>query len=175
MNNICKIDANAIEETLKSFSEDNTKKMIYRSLEKTGEKLVEKARRNIYQKMGKGATTTNKYKKSIQEGYHISDLSSEEKNEVLITALGFFLTRFYELGTLERFLKRTGAKDRSRGRFKGDKRYWYRKKGKENHYKADSYRGRINPYYAFKEARNENDLVNDMLTFLEEEINKYMK
>lgn len=174
MNNICKIDTKEIEEVLKHYSEEENKKMIFKSLEKTGEKLVEKARRNIYQKMGKGATTTNKYKKSVQEGYHIA-VSDEEKNEVLVTALGFFLTKWFELGTLARVLKRTGAKDRSRGRYKGDKRYWYRKKGKENFYKSGTYRGRIDPYFAFKEAKNENELIEIMLTELEREINKYIK
>lgn len=172
----CQIDTSEIDRVLSNLNEQARHNAIYNSLKKGGEKLVEKSRSIIIQKMGSGATSKNKYKKSIAEGYHLGK-GDKSYLEVIVTALGMFLTKFFELGTDERYLKRTGAKDRSKGYMKGDKRYLHRKAGKENQYKKGAYRGKIEPHLALKNARENGgqDVLNTIIENLNNEINKLLK
>lgn len=175
MNKICEIDDKALQRTLDYLNEENRKKAIFKSLKKGGELLVEKTRQILIRKMPKAATTT-KHKKPIAEGVHLGK-SDKDYLEVLVTLLGEFRTKWFETGTKLRKLLRSGAKDRSRGRFKGDKRYWYRKKGKENQYVSGTNRGKIEGLHFFRDARENynQDIVDAIQDSLEQEINRLLK
>lgn len=176
MNKICEIDTSNLDKILNNLNEENRNKAILKSLKKGGEILVEKSQKTMIKKMGQGATSKIRYKKSIVEGYGIKQ--DKDYLETIVMATKFFLTRIFELGTKKnRVLKRSGAKDRSRGRTKGDKRYWHRIKGKENQYKAGSNRGKIEGKFAFREAKqnNENEIMNIIIETLNKEINKLFK
>lgn len=180
MSKICKIDDRAFNRLLDRLDEENRKKAIFKSLKKGGEILVERSKSILRNKMPNSTKPIKKGDKIIPpivEGIHISKLSDKEYLDVLVTVLGQFMTKWFETGTKERFLKRSGAKDRSRGRFKGDKRYWYRKKGKENQYLSGTYRGKIEGLGFFEEARihYDQEIVDNIIEFLEKEIERLMK
>lgn len=175
MNKICNIDSSNLENILNNLNEENRNKAILKSLKKGGDVLVEKSQENIIRKMGSGATSKKRFKKSIVEGYGVKQ--DKDYLEILVLATKFFLTRIFELGTKKpRVLKRDGAKDRNAGKM-GDRRYWKRKANTDHIYYKGANRGSIEAKHAFKDAReqNENEIINEILDTLNNEINKLMK
>lgn len=177
MSKVCKIDDKDLQRLLDRLNEENRNDAIFKSLKKGGEILVDRTKQVLANKM---PSATKQIKKGdttyppIVEGVHISKQSDKQYLDVLVTILNQFMTKWFETGTKERYLKRSGAKDRSRGRFKGDKRYWYRKEGKENQYVSGSYRGKIEGLGFFEEARENynQEIVDNIIDFLKQEINK---
>lgn len=140
--------------------------IIMKALRKGAEVFREDARVQLRKTLGAGATSTIKRKKPMQEG--ITLVEDRAYEEVRVSLYGDFRLKWFEMGTKLRKLKNTGAKDRERGRVSTDRRYLYRKKGKENFYRSGSNRGRITALNFFAEVKSDEskaiDIVNDTLS-----------
>lgn len=113
-------------------------------------------------------------KKPMESG--VSLVEDKAMAEVRVSLLGDFRLKWFELGTKERKLRYTGAKDRERGRVKGDKRHLYRKRGKENFYRAGTNRGKIEAMNFFATARrDEGAVISAINKELESELQKLMR
>lgn len=175
MNKICQFDTTELNKVLNNLNEENRKTAIFKSLKKGGELLVEESQETMIRKMGSGATSKIRYKKSIIEGYGIK--SDKDYLEVIVSATKFFLTRIFELGTKKnRVLKRSGAKDREAGKM-SDRRYWKRKPNTDNWYHSGANRGKIEGKFAFKETKEtkEQSIIDTILETLNNEIKKLIK
>ncbi|MCH5241796.1 MAG: hypothetical protein J1F67_05160 [Muribaculaceae bacterium] len=151
MNDNLRIEDKSLVEIFSRLQNGIRSDLVLKALKKGGEKLQADTKVQLRKKLGKGASSTNHHRRPMLKGITLKE--DQQYIEVRVSLYGDFRLKWFELGTKERKLKRTGAKDRERGRTKGDKRYLYRKKGKENFYKAGTNRGRIKALDFFQEAR----------------------
>lgn len=149
-----RIDDRPILEALSKLRKPEIAGIVTTALNKAGEKLQADTKVALRKKLGKGASSIVHRRKPMLSGITLKD---NEYLEVRVSLYGDFRLKWFELGTKERKLLRTGAKDRERGRTKGDKRYLYRKKGKENFYRFGTKRGRIKPLEFFQETRERDE------------------
>lgn len=163
-----RIDDKAILDALSKLRKPEMTEIVLKALKKGGEKLQADTKLALRKNLGKGATSTIKRRKPMLSG--ISLKADEQYLEVRVSLLGDFRLKWFEMGTEERKLKRTGAKDRVRGRTKGDKRYLYRKRGKENFYKSGANRGKIKALNFYESTRARDELR--VMYIIEEEISK---
>ena len=170
---VCEIDTKQLERQLAALDEQERANAIFASLKKGGAELVDKTRDILIRKMP-NATSKKSYNKSVAEGVHLGK-SDKAYLEVLVTLFGDFRTKWFETGTEERYLRRTGAKDRDRGK-QGDRRFWKRKIGKENQYKKGTYRGKIKDLHFFRDARQQygKEILDKITESLAKEINKIL-
>lgn len=171
-----KIDTSGLDKFFERLESPYRDEITMKALHKWGERLKELTIQRLTSKMGDAATRPRVRptgtSKPMTKGVKITD--DKELATVIVSILKEFRLKYFETGTKERYLKRTGAKDREAGYLKFDKRILHRKKGKENFYKAGSYRGKITGIHFFKEAREEID-ENLLIQFLDEELDKYLQ
>lgn len=178
MSNIVTIDSKGLDDLFAAVDEEHIKPVIMKSLQDFGNVVKEDTQNRLIAKMGDAANRTTyrkssdgggKLNKPMTKGVKVTRDDGYEK--VVVSILKDYRLKWFELGTKMRKLLRTGAKDRTRGRMSGDRRYLYRKKGKENFYKAGSNRGQIKPLHFFKEVR-ENIDFDKFLQIIDKNINK---
>lgn len=170
------IDHSGLDEFFAKLESRERDQVTMGALHKFGERLKELTTQRLLQKMGSAASRprvrNGKTGKPMTKGIKVTD--DNQLATVIVTILKEFRLKFFETGTAERYLKRTGAKDREAGYRTSDKRKLFRKEGKENFYKAGSYRGRIEGKHFFKESREELDEEN-LIKYLDEAIDKYLQ
>lgn len=160
------IDSTQITNLFDNLNKEIKGGLLQKGLLKGGKVLQQKTREVMLQKMPNASTAKGNNKKPMTESIRV--INDRQMNEVIVSIMSNYLNIFFESGTKERYLKRTGAKDRERGYQSGDKRYLYRKKGKEGRYKSGEYRGKIKPLNFFRDARNQSE--NDIIRAIEEEV-----
>lgn len=157
------IDTSGVSSLLSSLAAEVKDGMLLKALQKGGKALQEQTQRQLLTSLPAANHPTHTHVGTrtthgpMVKG--VTNKTDKAYSEVRISILGDFRLKWFETGTKERTLKRTGAKDRSRGRYRGDRRYLHRKKGKENFYKAGSPRGRIRPLRFFATARADDTVV----------------
>lgn len=152
MSNFISIDDGSILKSLDSLRMPQISDIVIKALRKGGEIIEQASKTSLIRKLGPGATSTRHWKYPMLSGVHLT--ADKDILNVMISLYGDFRLKWFESGTDERYLKRTGAKDRLKGKTGKDKRKYYRKSGKENFYRAGSYRGRIEATDFFSEARD---------------------
>ena len=156
MNNVENgFDVSQIDKIFECLSEENRKKILMEALKISGEELVEQTKETMIKKLGSTATSTRNYNKRPKNKAMVEGVTTKTDKDyltVIVSILKDFRAKWFEKGTKERKLLRTGAKDRERGYYEGDKRMLYRKKGKEHLYKAGANRGKIEPHYFFRDT-----------------------
>lgn len=146
-----------------------------KALRKGGETLQRQTQAELVKEFGAKATdVSERWRKPMTKGVTVK--TDKAYQEVSVSIRGDVRNIWFELGTRDRYLKRTGAKDRERGYVReGDKRYLYRKKGKERMYRAGTYRGRIKPREFFAKARaNEGPVIDAITEAMTKEIDKLL-
>lgn len=172
MSKVCEIDSAGLNDILNNLSPENRKEAIFKSLVKGGEELVQQTVFQLTKELP-AASEGNRFGRPMTKGVRLK--KDKDYDDVIVSVMGDFRLKFFELGTKERYLKRTGAKDRIRGYTPSNKSRLYRKKGKENQYSAGSYRGMIKPLHFFKQARDNSQSVMDkIINSLSNEIAKLM-
>lgn len=118
------------------------REIMFKGLKAGGEKLQDYTRQSLQNKFPKASSAKGKSKKTMVESVHV--IQEKAYNEVIVSVMNY-LTKWYETGTDERYLKEDHPKDS-----KHHKTY---KKGES--------RGKIKPLHYFREARNnhEDDVV----------------
>lgn len=177
-----KVDSTAIDAMLRSLEGDLRQGILLKALKAGGKVLQENTQAALSARMGSAARSAphshigsrTTHNRPLVKGVTLK--ADKNYDEVRVSILGDYRLKWFEMGTAERKLKRTGAKDRSRGRYKGDRRYLYRKKGKETFYRAGSSRGRIRPERFFSSARqNEAPVMQAIEQSFFSQFNKYTK
>ena len=166
-----RIDDRAILEKLESLRKPEVANIVLAALEKGGALIQAETKSQLKSFLGPGATSTRHWNKPMLSG--ILNIVDEGYMEVRVSLYGIFRLKFFEMGTKDRKLRRTGAKDHSRGRTKGDKRYLYRKSGKENFYRAGTSRGRIKALNFFQNAREKEE--NRAMEVIKDELTKRLQ
>ena len=159
------IDADGIIKRLEGLSPDTLKTMMTAALKEGGKVLQDNTRQIQKTKVRANAEMQKNVKLIVDKDY----------GEVIVSIAKYYLNRFFETGTDERYLKRTGAKDRERGYIPTRKTTLYRKKGKENQYQAGTYRGKIDgeKFKYFESARENTEPISDaILTSLQNALEK---
>lgn len=170
------VDTRELDEFFARLESPQRDEVTMKGLHKYAEKLKELTLQRLVQKMGNAAqrprVRNGKSSKPMVKGVKITD--DKQLATVIVSILKEFRLKYFELGTQERYLKRTGAKDREAGYRTSDKRKLFRKEGKENFYRAGSYRGKIEPIHFFKEARQEIS-EEELVELIDNELSKYLK
>lgn len=164
MNNdaiICSVDCSKLERDISALSRMEQRDIILKALRKGADILAQEAKQNLVERLGLAATSKRHHKKSMLEGVRVR--YEKDYGEVMVTIFPDYRLKWFEKGTRERYLLRTGAKDRERGKMSNDRRRYYRKKGKETHYKKGGYRGSIRAYNFFRDARNNEGVIMDAI------------
>lgn len=164
------IDSKEITKLLDSLNNEIKGDLLQKGLFKGGKVLQQKTREVMVQRMPNATTAKGNNKKPMADSIKVKN--DKQMNEVIVSIMSNYLNVFFEQGTKERYLKRTGAKDRERGYQRGDKRYLYRKQGKEGRYKSGEYRGKIKALNFFRDARTQSE--NDIINAIEEEVMKHL-
>ena len=162
MSNDCGVDIRQVDEMFRFLSKENIDKVLLDALKQSGKELVEQTKQTMIKKLGSTATSTRNYNKRPKNSAMVEGVKSTVDKDyltVVVSILKDFRAKWFERGTKQRKLLRTGAKDRERGRMSGDRRYLYRKEGKENFYKAGANRGKIEPHYFFRETVDSYDYI----------------
>lgn len=142
----------AIERKFAGLEREVKNGMLLRCLQKGANVLRQNTISEMERTQGMDATSTSeKWGRPMTKGVTVR--TDRAYSEVRISIRGDARNVWFELGTKDRYLRRTGAKDRERGRVRGDRRFLYRKEGKEHLYRAREYRGRITPKGFFASAR----------------------
>lgn len=167
------VDTKGLEDLDKFFQRLNSPKrdvITMSALHRYAETLKEATKQKLVAKMGDSATRPivkkGKTLKPMVTGVKVTD--DKDYAIVIVSILKQFL-KFFEKGTQERFLKGSGAIDRTR---KIGRKY-ARTAGTENRFKKGASRGRIEGIGFFKEAREEID-VNLLYQYLDEELDKFI-
>lgn len=184
MDNAVRINDKPVIQALDKLRKPEIYDIVVKALWKGADLVRKDAQKSLESKLGPGATRecqrkNKKGHKGHDEPMIQGIIVKKDKGllEVRLSLYGDYRLKWFEMGTQERFLKRTGAKDRERGRTKGDKRYLYRKKGKENFYRAGSPRGRIEALNFLEETRDRDmeRAANFVTSSLEKELQNYLK
>lgn len=146
------IDDGALLKSLENLRRPQIAEIVLKALRKGGEIIEAETKASLVRKLGPGATSTRHHDYPMLAGIHLAE--NKENLDVMISLYGDFRLKWFEMGTDERYLKGTGAKDRQKGKTARDKRKYYRKSGKENFYRKGTYRGRITETDFFAEARD---------------------
>lgn len=171
-----------LENFFSTLEHEAREKVLFATAKAGGKALQEDTRRQLVKQMGSSATTPV----PRMRGGKITTLKPMEKGvtnkldkaygEVRVSILGDFRLKWFEMGTKERKLLRTGAKDHDRGRVKGDRRFLYRKQGKASMYRRGESRGKIRALHFFRTAReNEGAVTAAMEQEFEKTISRFLK
>ncbi len=158
MNNVT-IDSSQIDKMFQSLRTSAQKEMMMKGLEKGGKVLQSATKERLLQKMPIASTAKGKAKKPMVDSVKV--IKDKAYTEVIVSIMSNYLNVFFEGGTDERYLKKTGKKDSKHHKT----------------YKKGEYRGRIKPLNFFADARkmNEDKMIDAIETTIIDEINKIDK
>ena len=128
------IDSSVIDKKLSSLVSRLQKEITWKGLLEGGKKLQEYTRDALLSKMPKAKSAKGKGKRTMYEEVHM--ITDKQINEVMVSVLNY-LTKWYEMGTENRYLKEDHPKD--------EKHHKTYKKGES--------RGKITGLHYFREAR----------------------
>ena len=130
------IDDTSVQNLFNALDADSNKEILFTALKKGGQKLTSQTKRSLRAKLGTGATTPNRWNgKTMESGVRLK--ADKDYCEVSVSILGDFRLKFFEKGTAQRRLRRSGAN-----------------------------RGSITPLNFFREARQQDidDVINNSIT-----------
>ena len=166
MNNVCQIDTKGVEKLINNLDEDNRNDAIYKSLVKAGQKLVTETKKTLRKELPSGAKSGKRYGTPMESGIKLS--KDKDYGDVKVHIMGDFRLKFFEMGTEDRYIKKSNKGNGSDGRYK------FRKK--EGSQGNSGYRGSIKAKHFFKQARdNAQAITDEIIRNLQKEINKLMK
>lgn len=156
MTNNIRIDDKEFLKALDKLDRKQTANLVIEALDRAGQLLAEYTRQGLSKSMSRLRSEHNITKPKHRNwpmlaGIHVTP--DKEYLNVMVSLYGDFRLKWFESGTEIRKLKRTGAKDRDRGKTLKDRRKYYRKRGKEEYYRKGSDRGRIEAMEFFAQAR----------------------
>ena len=114
MSNI-QVNDSALRNLLNSLDSDSNRAVINKALRKGANKLLTDTKTILRAKLGRGATTPNRWNgKTMESGVRLK--ADRDYMEVSVSIMGDFRLKFFEKGTQLRNTKRNNA---NRGRIKG--------------------------------------------------------
>ena len=163
MSKICDIDTKNLDKILNNLNDDNRKNAIFNSLIKGGQNLVEETKQELL-KVLPNANRGLRYGNPMVGGVKLK--KDKDYNEVKVHIMGDFRLKFFELGTDERYLRKPlPSKESSK----------YKYKSGSTNTGGTPFRGRIQPKYFFKHARENSDTLNIISDNLIKEIDKLLQ
>lgn len=146
MNNV-QIDKSQVTRLFDALSADNRTTILTKALKKGAQVLQENTKQQLRTKLGAGATSGQKYGKSLESGIK---LKSDGYGEIAVHIMGDFRLKFFEKGTKQRFTKGHKVTGYSGRRLK--------RTGKGGN------RGSIQGLYFFKSARQNEEQINNVIS-----------
>lgn len=134
MSNV-QVDDTSVQNLFNALDDNSRKNILFTALRKGGRKLASQTRTQLKTKLGAGATSPNRWNgKTMESGIKLK--ADKDYCEVSVSIMGDFRLKFFEKGTRQRSLRRSGAN-----------------------------RGSIKPLNFFREARQMNidDVINNSL------------
>lgn len=134
MSNV-QVDDTSVQNLFNALDDNSRKNILFTALRKGGRKLASQTRTQLKAKLGAGATSPNRWNgKTMESGIKLK--ADKDYCEVSVSIMGDFRLKFFEKGTRQRSLRRSGAN-----------------------------RGSIKPLNFFREARQMNidDVINNSL------------
>ena len=153
--------SNGIDELLNGLDEERSK-IIYKAVWAGAKRLQQNTKDAFVRKFGAAANNISKY---IKAPFKDGVIAKGDKAycEVRVSIMKDFRMKFFEKGTNERYIKQKSHSD-------------YKRKRKITNTGKANYRGRINALHFFKEARGNNDEINNaMINSIENSLKKYEK
>lgn len=149
------IDTSKLEKLFDELDEKIQTEILIKGLKAGGNKLAENTREIMLQKVSFSSTAKGGAKKPMAESVKV--ITDKNYNEVIVSLMSNYLNIFFEKGTDKRYRKIRGV---------GANGKRYRKDNTKS-----GYTGKIDGYYFFKEAREDNEEVVDKIR---ETINKQL-
>ena len=108
MNNTVSIDDTQVLNLFNALDSESTNQILFTALKKGGQRLTSLTKTNLKRKLGKGATTPNRWNgKTMESG--IKFRGDKDYCEVAVSIMGDFRLKFFEKGTKPRLTRKTNA------------------------------------------------------------------
>ena len=146
MNNV-QIDKSQVTKLFDALSADKRTTILTKALKKGAKVLQDNTKQQLRTKLGAGATSGQKYGKSLESGIK---LKSDGYGEISVHIMGDFRLKFFEKGTKQR-------------RTKGHKITGYAGRRLKRSGKGGN-RGSIKGLYFFKSARQNEGQINEVIS-----------
>lgn len=164
MSNVCVINKRGIEEIIDNLNAQNRNEAIYKALVKGGEALVKETKEQLRKELPRGATSGKRYGDALEKGVKLQ--KDKHYDEVKVHIMGDYRLKFFELGTADRYTRK------SRKLLRNDDSF--RKSGGTQG--INGYRGKIDAKHFFQQAReNDTPIIEEIIETLQKEINKLTK
>lgn len=166
MNKVCQIDTRDLMNILNKLDEERRRDVMYKSLTKGGQRLVKETKDKLRKELPSGAASGKRYGTPMESGIKLA--KNKDYDEVKVHIMGDYRLRFFEMGTEDRYIRKT------KGSKTTESNYKFRKN--EGSQGKTGYRGSIRAKHFFKQARdNAQVILDEIIQNLQRGIDKLIK
>lgn len=153
MTNDAVIDRSIIDDKFNNLVSRLQQEIMMKALQAGGKALQQYTQQSLISKFAKATTAKGKGKRTMVEDVHI--ITDKAMNEVIVSVMNY-LTKWYEMGTGERYLKEDHPKDQQHHKT----------------YKKGESRGHLTGLHYFREAREQHadDVIDVICKVVAEEL-----
>lgn len=161
MSKICEIDTSGIDNILENLNDEKRSELIYKSLIKGGEKLVEDTKSELLRVLP-NASRGQHFGKPMSGGIKMK--KDKDYQDVAVHIMSDFRLKFFEMGTDDRYLKKPLPSNST-----------YKYKSGSTNSGGTPYRGRIEGKHFFQKARDNADVLSIIESEITKEIEKIIR
>lgn len=160
---VCDIDTSELDNLLDKLSEENRRKMLFKSLIKGGQTLIKDTEQELLRVLP-NASRGDKLGKPMTQGIKLK--KDKDYSEVMVHIMGDFRLKFFEMGTDERYLKKPLPQKETTK---------YKHKSGSVNTGGKPYRGKIKAKHFFERARENTNIQTTIVEQLTKEFDKLIK
>lgn len=161
MSKVCDIDTSGIDNILDNINDEVRSDLIYKSLIKGGEKLVEDTKSELLRVLP-NASRGQHFGKPMVGGVKMK--KDKDYKDVQVHIMSDFRLKFFELGTEDRYLKKPLPRSST-----------YKYKSGTTNSGGTPYRGSIKPTHFFQKARDTSDVLSIISDSITKELERLLK